>query len=673
MTYPINILIARLKQAPRTGVNPGKADKTAFTNTDTEDTAQLKADVKEIEKSIDALVKDLGKYSEVVNKLNTENLSLQKGISVLTKDFEDYAGAMVDVVKGATYLEQRNAGLNKNLGITSKTAAKLGEAFDVLGEGVEGVSEGIGVAGSQLRVYAQELNKTLPGMSGLIAGTNKAKMFNEKFSKSLLGATNLLREHTGLTEEQTQKYLLYAASQGKSALETMTATQKWAEEFETATGMTGVYTMALEEISNLSEDVAMTYRKYPGMLEKSVVKAKLLGTSFEKIENMATNMLNIEQSVGQELEYQLLSGKRLVNQQGESITENLRIAKLSGNSADQVKAMNDLLTTQGDVLDGNNHYAKEQLAQLTGYTTQELSKMRQTRAMLKEAKMSDEDINGILSLEGDAYQKKMAELAKTNPEVAGLITTLKETTSKQTTDQLLGEILTLQRDKGIRVMLGGKSQEDLITGARTDVIGQGTTFGTGGAIPEMTSWGQQFQKPEIAKMIGILQQEGELLTATKGPLEAFINKLPAGNAALGKFNTTLQTLIDTVYGTGKKGSNDASTPGGVITGTNPSGGGGSGGTLDGIVVNDGLIKFHPADKFAAIPQGAALLASTSTGALEGSVDKIMGKGNGTAVVDPAPIANAIMAALASMKVNVNYDVGKAAEAASFKFNQGING
>ena len=661
MTYPINILIARLKQAPRLGTT-GKADKTAFTNTDTADRAQLAADVKEIQKNVDGLVTNLGMYADVVNKLNTENLSLQKGISVLTKDFEDYAGAMVDVVKGATYLEQRNAALNKNLGITSKTAAKLGEAFDVMGED-------IGVAGSQLRVYAQELNKTLPGMSGFLAGTNKAKMFNEKFSKSLLGATNLLREHTGLTEEQTQKYLLYAASQGKSALETMTATQKWAEEFESATGMTGVYTMALEEISNLSEDVAMTYRKYPGMLEKSVVKAKLLGTSFEKIENMATNMLNIEQSVGQELEYQLLSGKRLVNQQGESITENLRIAKLSGNSADQVKAMNDLLTTQGDVLDGNNHYAKEQLAQLTGYTVEEMARMRQTRAMLKEAKMSDEDINGILSLEGDAYQKKMAELAKTNPEVAGLITTLKETTSKQTTDQLLGEILTLQRDKGIRVMLGGKSQEDLITGARTDVIGQGTTFGTGGAIPEMTSWGQQFQKPEIAKMIGILQTEGELLTATKGPLNAFIDKLPLGNAALGKFNTTLQTLIDTAYGTGKKASNDASTPGGVITGTTPTGT-----TVpDGIVVNDGLIKFHPADKFAAIPQGAALLASTSTGALEGSVDKIMGKGNGTAVVDPGPIAAAIMSALASMKVNVNYDVGKAAEAATFKLNQGING
>jgi hypothetical protein len=661
MTYPINILIARLKQAPRLGAtNPPK--KTTFVDNDTSDKANLKADVKEINEGIDDLVKNLGKYSEVVNKLNTENLSLQKGISVLTKDFEDYAVAMVDVVKGATYLEQRNAGLNKNLGITSKTAAKLGEAFDVMGEG-------IGVAGSQLRVYAQELNKTLPGMSGLIAGTNKAKMFNEKFSKSLLGATNLLREHTGLTEEQTQKYLLYAASQGKSALETMSATQKWAEEFESATGMTGVYTMALEEISNLSEDVAMTYRKYPGMLEKSVVKAKLLGTSFEKIENMATNMLNIEQSVGQELEYQLLSGKRLVNQQGESITENLRIAKLSGNSADQVKAMNDLLTTQGDVLDGNNHYAKEQLAQLTGYTVQEMARMRQTRAMLKEAKMSDEDINGILSLEGDAYQKKMAELAKTDPKVAGLITELKETTSKQTTDQLLGEILTLQRDKGIRVMLGGKSQEDLITGARTDVIGQGTTFGTGGAIPEMTSWGQQFQKPEIAKMIGILQTEGELLTATKGPLNAFIDKLPLGNAALGKFNTTLQTLIDTAYGTGKKASNDASTPGGVITGTTPTGT-----TVpDGIVVNDGLIKFHPADKFAAIPQGAALLASTSTGALEGSVDKLMGNKSNVAVVDPGPIAAAIMSALASMKVNVNYDVGKAAEAATFKLNQGING
>ncbi len=52
MTYPINILIARLKQAPRLGTT-GKADKTAFTNTDTADRAQLAADVKEIQKNVD--------------------------------------------------------------------------------------------------------------------------------------------------------------------------------------------------------------------------------------------------------------------------------------------------------------------------------------------------------------------------------------------------------------------------------------------------------------------------------------------------------------------------------------------------------------------------------------------------------------------------------------------
>jgi hypothetical protein len=68
------------------------------------------------------------------------------------------------------------------------------------------------------------------------------------------------------------------------------------------------------------------------------------------------------------------------------------------------------------------------------------------------------------------------------------------------------------------------------------------------------------------------------------------------------------------------------------------------------------------------------LASTERGQLNKAAETLTGGGNsGTAVVDPAPIAAAIMAALSNMAVSVNYDVGKAAEAANFKFNQSING
>jgi hypothetical protein len=86
---------------------------------------------------------------------------------------------------------------------------------------------------------------------------------------------------------------------------------------------------------------------------------------------------------------------------------------------------------------------------------------------------------------------------------------------------------------------------------------------------------------------------------------------------------------------------------------------------DAVMVNDGVIQFHPADKFATVPDGAALLASTSTGQLGRAVDSMTGGGK-TAVVDPGPIAaavaSAIQSAMAGMKIQMDgYNLAKAME------------
>jgi hypothetical protein len=86
---------------------------------------------------------------------------------------------------------------------------------------------------------------------------------------------------------------------------------------------------------------------------------------------------------------------------------------------------------------------------------------------------------------------------------------------------------------------------------------------------------------------------------------------------------------------------------------------------DAVMVNDGVIQFHPADKFATVPDGAALLASTGTGQLASAVDKLTGGGK-TAVVDPGPIAAAVAAAvqqaMSGMKIEMDgYNLAKAME------------
>lgn len=627
-----DILIQRLKQhavqGMPTNINQRDADK-----------ANLNTELTKLGQSAkDGLGDIQAAYLDVYEAFNKTQLSLQTGISKMTGVFDSYATAMVALTKEATFLEQRNAALNKTFGITSTVAAELGQQYD----NMSGI---LLTGGEKIRKFGQNVNAILPGMSKMIANAGKAgSKFKEGFNTQLLGTNQLLTDHMGLTSEVSNNYQLYAAGAGANSLELLKTTQEWADAFDEATGMAGSFATAVSEIANLSADVQMTYKRYPGNLEKAVIKAKLLGTEFAKIEAMATKMLDIESSVGQELEYQLLSGKRLVNQQGESITENLRIAKLSGNAEDQVKAMNDLLESQGDILDGNNYYAKEQLANLTGYSVAELTRQRQTRKLMEEGGMTEEELKDILNKDPKDFAKALE--GRSEDEQA-LLKSLMDAQSQKTTDQKAADFYDKERTEGIKVMAG--NQVTAITGASAEA-----TAAQGAAA----AYGKQFLSTTMAQTLGKTQLLGEVFDATLKPVEGLTKMLPVANTALNTFVQNIKDLKGAIAG--QKGASGRTDQESIPA-------------KDGILVNDAMIQFHPADKFATVSDGAALLASTERGKLDSAVDSLMGGGrSGTAVVDPGPIAAAIMSALSSMKVEVNYDVVAAQKAIGFKFNQSIN-
>lgn len=628
-----DILIQRLKRQPVQGMATDPNEEVIKKN----EAAQkvLSENLENIKKSADkAFTAIADSYMNVVDAFNTGNLSLGTGIGKLAGVFDSYATAMTDVVKQATFLEQRNATLNKSFGINSLKAAELGQQYDSL-------ADTLGVGGEKIRKYATNIDKFLPGMSKMIAG-------NAKLNAQLLGTNQLLTEHMSDMEQAAEGYQMYAAGVGKNSVELLAATSKIADAFDANTGYSGTFKNVIKEIGNLSADLQMTYGKMPGALEKSVMKARLLGTTFAKIEAMATKMLSIEESVGQELEYQLLSGKRLVNQQGESITENLRIAKLSGNAEDQVKAMNDLLKSQGDIIDGNNYYAKQQLESLTGFTVAELTRQRQLQKLQEQAGMDQAAIDRFMNMDPGSFEAALKDVKDESTKL--LLNELKANQGEKTTDQKFADFLDMKRTVSVTVM--APNQVTAITGAKEDVEkGQGAA----------AAYGQQFMTKAGAESLGKTQLLGNLFDATKKPIDTLITMLPLVNGGLQTLSDRISSLKTTLAG--NKGTTGRTGPDDTTTETVP----------DGILVNDAMIQFHPADKFATVSDGAALLASTERGKLDSAVDSLMGRGgSGTAVVDPAPIAAAIMSALASMKVEVNYDVVAAQKAIGFKFNQSIN-
>jgi hypothetical protein len=239
-----------------------------------------------------------------------------------------------------------------------------------------------------------------------------------------------------------------------------------------------------------------------------------------------------------------------------------------------------------------------------------------------------------------SFTKALADVKDTG--TAALLKTLKENEGQKTTDELYGDMLKRERTEGIRVMLGGVSQTDAISGARTEAAGSEKASET--LI-------QKFATSGAANALGQLQLMGSTISDTLTPLETFSKIIPIMGTTMSDFVTKTKELFKTPAGTGRTGND-------VVIGNKPEN-----------QIKDGIISFNPADKFTTVQ----LLASTERGQLNKAAETLTGGNSNTAVVDPAPIAAAIMAALSNMSVSVNYDVGKAAEAANFKFNQSING
>jgi hypothetical protein len=359
---------------------------------------------------------------------------------------------------------------------------------------------------------------------------------------------------------------------------------------------------------------------------------------------MATNMLNIEESVNNELEYQLLSGKRLVDVHGNSLTEQLRIAKVTNNANKIAEATTQIFESQRDVLEGNDFFAKEALAKTMGMTTEQLMKAHETQKLIKsipefQGKEGKDKLDRLLQMKPEEFQKEIADMPK---EQKALYEKIKQDSDTRTSDQQLLELLDYKRTFKITEIAG--DQVSTITGAQKTILDEDGIQKQMGEFLDSIA-----RNATIVQQIGGKQLKAEMLQDFSTALGDFAKVVPLLGDEIKKLLEGINAYTQKILG--------------AATVTNKPDGGGAN---DAVLVNDAMIQFHPADKFATVPDGAALLASTERGKLDTAVDTLTGGGGKTAVVDPLPIARAVAAeiknAMAGMRLELDgFNLKKALE------------
>lgn len=609
----LNIL-SILKRQPRIGMAKTPVGQSAADNRET------KAAYEELQKSFRNLADDiLNSYVEAIKAANDANTQFQTGLGSMISVFDKFRTTQIALIKNATFLEQRNKSLMSSMRLSTKAAAELGETFDKM-------QAVLGVNGDQLRQYGISINKMLPGMT-------KLAQKNEATYKGMLQTQHILRAQQGLTEEAVQNFELYAAGMGKTGETQLAALTGFAQQFEKQTEMTGVFGDVAEEIAGLGADIQMQFGKLPGTLELAVMKARLLGMSVAQIAKAGEQSLNIEESINNELSYQLLSGKRLVDSTGNSIMEKMRLATITGDILKQEEAINDVYETQEDILKGTNMFAKAELAKTLGMTTQELMKGYQAKK-LAETNLKDADIKKIMQLKPEEFAKEMKNHSAASQKA---LETAKKDFDTRSTDERFAEQIDYKRGlKVYSVAEKAGGQAAAIAGSSESLMkkmpGASETF-LDTLLPDGSP-----ATLETLKTMGMLQLTGQQASNVNDGFKDLAAKIPVLGVAIDAITTAITGKLKDLTGT-----TDAfklTTPNADIsvvkasistTGTEKN---------DALIMNDGIVKFNPRDKFMQV-NDSTMIAGTNVDGNKQLARAITGGSS----IDPRPIAAAVAMAV----------------------------
>jgi len=350
-----------------------------------------------------------------IKQLDSDLTKTAYGFSQLKAFSQAAEEQLLKVAEASTFYEASIKSTSKSMGIGFNAGLKMNQQFINLSQTMSGASLNTKMTAEQFGKYAGTIKNVVPGLKQLDA-TNK------QYYAGLQQTNFVLDQFMGLSAEQAGAFTQYAASTADNSAQQLKFINEVSQILgDDAEGTLGYTKMITEGIAEAGADIQLQYGRLPGSLEVATIKAARLGLKLEDLAGAGESLLDIESSIGKELEYQLLTGKRLVDNQGNSLTNLYREATLRGNASDQADIMTKIIEEEGDNLE-KNLFARKQMADLLGIQEQQLASAIQKQKIFEKAgeKLGltiDIDDNGAilqaaqsLKESGELSAKDLAEL-----------------------------------------------------------------------------------------------------------------------------------------------------------------------------------------------------------------------------------------------------------------------
>lgn len=440
--------------------------------------------------------------------LNDETIAANVGLAKTISMTQALQTKFLEVAKAASFFEERNKVLNKSFGISSANAEKLSKQFIAMGESMSKTSLATQVSGESLMKYAGSIKKMLPTYQQL--GKQEDKYYN-----GLQQSQHILQAGIGLTEEQANAFTQYAGANAENAAQQLKATEILAKAMGDKDGSLGFVKQITEGIAEAGSEIQLQYGRLPGSLERATIKASRLGLKLEDLAGTGENLLDIENSIGQELEYQLLTGRRLVNDEQQSLTNLYREATLRGDANKQADILTDIVKQEGKTLE-SNLFARKQMADLLGIQEQQLAGAIQKQKILEKA--SEAGIT--LNIDDEGALAKAAEALKEDGALtAQEFDDFMKSNDTRTTEDLLKEQLTVANEQlmlqKLNMMASSTSATRSKLGEAATTMAENGQFGNGMDTDQLKTFGRTLMMMGIPQVVA--QQVLDTATNTSTP------------------------------------------------------------------------------------------------------------------------------------------------------------
>ena len=524
---------------------------------------------------------------------------------------------------------------DKRLGDTAKTMSMTYDEADKSNRAMISFIKSTGNA----VIASKELNKTVTDLNVQLGSAIKFENLSTTLKKDVALMAEL-ETYAGMTAEETQGILNYTLATGQEATK---ATKQLMANYKVAGLKKGIVLNekdAMKEIANLSNSIKLSTAGGAAGLAKALGAAKALGTSLNKVDDIAGSILNFEESIEAELSAELLLGKDL----------NLEKAREAALNNDLEALSNEIAKNVGSAAEfaGMNRIAQEAIAKAVGMSRNELADTLSTQEALKNisadsieqaqelyniAKKNGTEKEFLAKLEDESLGKQLAakniadEAAiKQGQMTDGIISSLDAMKTykdqfKQILDFVMKIVNNFELIKGIMIAIGAIMAAKLIMGIWKFASGVGAAIKAAQAL-------------QATEKMGAIAAIVRGAWTSMGPIP-FVGAALATAAVVGGVGYLISQMNDGIISPSTGGSGYGSRvlhgPEGAISFNNK----------DTIVAGTDLFK---ANDMVSAPKGTVQIAS-----------------NNDSSKDIAELKSAILA-LASRPVDVAIDGKKVIEA-----------